>query len=63
MQIYISLWIIPCQRNMKLLFAKDLLYSKQVTLLVFLKYSKVFMYVKAPKMELITLLFLIVLEQ
>lgn len=48
---------------MKLFFAKGLLYLKQVTLLVFLKYSKVFMYVKAPKMELITLIFLIVLEQ
>lgn len=60
MQIYISLWIIPCQRDIKLLFAKGLLYLKQITVLVFMKYSKVCMYVKAPKMELTTLIFLII---
>lgn len=48
---------------MKLLFAKGLLYLQQMTLLVFLKYSEVCVYVKAPKMELMILIFLIVLEQ
>lgn len=63
MQIYISRWIISCWRNIKLLFVKGLLYLKQMTTLVFIKYSKMYVHVKASKMEMTTLIFLIVLEQ
>lgn len=48
---------------MKLLFVKGLLYLRQMTTLVFIKYSKMCVHVRAPKMEMTTLIFLIVLEQ
>lgn len=56
MQKYASLWVTYCWRNIKLLFVKGLLYLRQMTTLVFIKYSKMHMYVKAFKMEVTVIL-------